>query len=257
VHGPRVHTGPSCGSLRNVGAVLLDIEGTTTPIEFVHRTLFGYARDRASAFLERNWDDPDVGADIARLSAEHAAESSDLPLPPWRDDAAAVTRYVHWLMDQDRKSTGLKSLQGKIWEEGYQAGELKGEVYPDVRPALERWRGLGIDIAIFSSGSVQAQRSLFTHTAEGNLARFIRAYFDTTTGPKTTPRSYTGVAAALGLSPSEVCFLSDVSAELDAALAAGMRTALCVRARGPAPTTGAHPVIHTLDQLEPLILPYG
>jgi enolase-phosphatase E1 len=156
---------------------------------------------------------------------------------------------VYRLMDRDEKSTGLKSLQGKIWEEGYRSGELKGEVYPDVPPALERWRRQGIDIAIFSSGSVQAQRSLFGNTAAGDLTRFIRAYFDTTTGPKTAPHSYARITAALGRSPSEVLFLSDVGAELDAALTAGMRTALCVRTPGPAPTTGAHPVIRTLDDI--------
>jgi enolase-phosphatase E1 len=152
-------------------------------------------------------------------------------------------------MDRDRKSTGLKSLQGKIWEEGYRAGDLRSVVYPDVPPALERWRRQGIDIAIYSSGSVQAQRSLFTNTAAGDLTRFIRAYFDTTTGPKTAPQSYARIAAALGRSPSEVLFLSDVGAELDAALTAGMRTALCVRTPGSAPPAGAHPVIHALDQL--------
>ena len=152
-------------------------------------------------------------------------------------------------MDRDKKSTGLKSLQGKIWEEGYRTGELRGEVYPDVPPALERWRRQRIDIAIFSSGSVQAQRSLFASTAAGDLTRFIRAYFDTTTGPKTAQQSYARIAAALERAPSEVLFLSDVGAELDAARTAGMRTALCVRAPGPAPSTGAHPVVHALDQL--------
>jgi enolase-phosphatase E1 len=152
-------------------------------------------------------------------------------------------------MDQDKKSTGLKSLQGKIWEEGYRTGELRGEVYPDVPPALERWRRQEIDIAIFSSGSVQAQRSLFASTAAGDLTRFIRAYFDTTTGPKTAPDSYARIAAALERSPSEVLFLSDVGPELDAARTAGMRTALCVRPPGSAPSAGAHPVIHALDQL--------
>jgi len=152
-------------------------------------------------------------------------------------------------MDRDRKSTGLKSLQGKIWEEGYRAGDLKGEVYPDVPPALERWRRQGIDIAIFSSGSVQAQRSLFTNTAAGDLTRFIRAYFDTTTGPKTAPHSYARIAAALERSPSHVLFLSDVGAELDAALTAGMRTALCVRTPGLTPSAGAHPVIRGFDEL--------
>jgi enolase-phosphatase E1 len=201
-----------------------------------------------SAFLQRHWKDPEVRADVARLEAEHAAES-DPDIPPWRDDAAAVVAYVHWLMDRDRKSTGLKSLQGKIWEEGYRSGELRGEVYPDVPPALERWRRQGIDIAIFSSGSVQAQRSLFANTSAGDLTRFIRAYFDTTTGPKTAPHSYAQIAAALERSPSEVLFLSDIGAELDAARTAGMRTALCVRTEGSAAPTGAHAVIHALDQV--------
>ena len=190
-----------------------------------------------SEFLERHWNDPEVQADVARLETEHV------------DDPAAVVAHLHWLMDQDRKSTGLKSLQGKIWEEGYQAGDLRGEVYPDVPPALERWRRQGIDVAIFSSGSVQAQRSLFASTPAGDLTRFIRAYFDTTTGPKTAPDSYARIAAALERSPSEVLFLSDVAAELDAALTAGMQTALCVRTPGSAPSTGAHPVIHAFDQL--------
>jgi len=152
-------------------------------------------------------------------------------------------------MDQDRKSTGLKSLQGRIWEEGYRSGELKGEVYPDVLPALERWRGQGIDIAIFSSGSVQAQRSLFRNSVAGDLTRFISAYFDTTTGPKREPESYARIAATLERSPSEVLFVSDVGAELDAARTAGMQTALCVRTPGSAPSAGAHPVIHAFDQL--------
>ena len=190
-----------------------------------------------SGFLERHWNDPEVRADVARLEAGHA------------DDPAAVVAHVYGLMDRDKKSTGLKSLQGKIWEQGYRTGELRGEVYPDVPPALERWRRQRIDIAIFSSGSVQAQRSLFASTPAGDLTRFIRAYFDTTTGPKTASNSYARIAAALERSPSEVLFLSDVGAELDAARTAGMRTALCVRAPGSAPPTGTHPVIHAFDQL--------
>ena len=160
-----------------------------------------------------------------------------------------MVAYVHWLMDRDRKSTGLKSLQGKIWEEGYRSGELKSEVYPDVPPAFEHWRRQEVELAIFSSGSVQAQRALFAHTAAGNLTRFIQAYFDTTTGPKTSPQSYERIAATLGRIPSEVLFVSDVSAELDAALAAGMRTALCVRTPGILPSTDVHRVIHSFDEL--------
>ncbi len=200
-------------------------------------------------FLEQHWNEANVRADVAGLEAEHAAESPQTSPPPWRDDPVAVTAYVHWLMDQDRKSTGLKSLQGKIWEEGYRSGDLKGEVYPDVPPALERWKRQGVDVAIFSSGSVQAQRSLFGSTAEGDLTRFIRGYFDTTTGPKTAADSYRRIAEVLERPPSDVLFLSDVIAELDAALTAGMETALCVRQRGSTSPGGAHRVIQTFDQL--------
>ncbi len=226
----------------SVRAILLDIEGTTTPIEFVHDVLLSYARARLQEFLDRHGADPAVAADIALLRAEHAAETSPPPM-------ASVAAYVRWLMDRDSKSTSLKSLQGKIWAQGYQAGDLRGEVYPDVPPALDRWRRQGIELAIFSSGSVQAQRDLFATTTAGDLTRFIRAYFDTTTGPKGAAQSYAQIAAALERAPSEMLFLSDVGAELDAARAAGMRTALCVRKPGAATPTGGHPVFHAFDQL--------
>jgi enolase-phosphatase E1 len=229
--------------------VLLDIEGTTTPIEFVHRTLFGYARAQVGEYLGRHWSEPEVRNDLALLRAEHAAEAPHPAPPPWHDQVDAVVAYVHWLMDRDRKSTGLKSLQGKIWEEGYRSGELKSEVFPDVLPALERWRGQGIQIAIFSSGSVQAQQSLFEHTNAGDLTRFIRAYFDTTTGPKQEPESYSRIAASLGHSAADVLFVSDVGSELDAARLAGMETALCVRMPKSLPSAAAHPVIHSFEEI--------
>jgi enolase-phosphatase E1 len=231
--------------LRAAGAlktILLDIEGTTTPIEFVHTTLFGYARARVQGFLERHEADPDVQSDIALLRAEHAAET-----PPPNSPMASVSAYVHWLIDQDRKSTGLKSLEGKIWHEGYRTGDLRGEVYPDVPPALARWREQDKEVAIFSSGSVQAQRDLFATAAAGDLTRYIRAYFDTTTGMKSASTSYSSIAAELGHPPASILFVSDVAAELDAARAAGMDTALCVRdARAPQSPGGEHRVVHTL-----------
>ncbi len=245
--GSLLYPGPDGVELKQIGVVLLDIEGTTTPLDFVHQTLFGYARSRVAGFLERQWNDPEVRGDVARLNAEHVIESREPSLPTWRDNAGGVAAYVHWLMGRDGKSTGLKSLQGKIWEEGYRSGELKGEVYPDVPAALERWRNQGIGIAIFSSGSVQAQQSLFKNTNAGDLSQFFRAYFDTTTGPKKEPRSYTRIAQALNCRPSEVLFISDVPAELDAARTAGMQTALCVRNPADAPADGAHQVIHTFD----------
>lgn len=203
-----------------------------------------------TGFLEQYWNDPAVRADVEQLETEHQAEASQPPPSPWQHNPAAVATYLQWLMDRDRKSTGLKSLQGKIWEEGYRSGELRGEVYSDVPMTLQRWRRQGIEIAIFSSGSVQAQRSLFRSTPAGDLTQYIGAYFDTTTGPKAAPESYTRIAAKLKRSTSAIVFLSDVVAELDAARTSGMETALCVRDPGAVPSTGGHRVIHSLDQLD-------
>jgi enolase-phosphatase E1 len=193
--------------------------------------LFPYARARVHDSLEQ--------ADIAALRAEYAAEPRSPDLPSWDPEA-----YVYWLMDRDRKSTALKALQGRIWEAGYKTGELKGkgEVYPDVRPALERWHKAGKAIAIFSSGSVQAQRNLFANTTAGDLSPFLSGYFDTTTGPKREAHSYRQIAAMLRQEPQDMLFISDVGAELDAARAAGMRTALCVRE--PEPPTHPQPTDH-------------
>jgi enolase-phosphatase E1 len=154
-------------------------------------------------------------------------------------------------MDQDRKSSGLKSLQGKIWEHGYRSGELKSHVYPDVPPAFERWRRHGKEIAIFSSGSVLAQKLLFAHTGSGDLSRFIGNYFDTTTGAKTDAASYQRIASALALRAPAVLFLSDTVAELDAARSAGMHTALCVRPERPETDGCEHPALVTFESVFP------
>jgi enolase-phosphatase E1 len=217
--------------------------------------LFPYARTRVHDYLRAPTAGADVRADVALLRAERAAESATQPdLPPWNpaNEPASAEAYVYWLMDRDRKSTGLKALQGRIWEAGYRAGELKGkgEVYPDVRPALARWQKAGKRIAIFSSGSVQAQRNLFANTTNGDLSSFLSGYFDTTTGPKREADSYRRIAAALGHPASSILFISDVSAELDAARAAGMRTALCVRGSAPAAASAKdHPRIHSFAEL--------
>lgn len=241
MHGADVHSAPHLNDIR---VILLDIEGTTTPIEFVHQVLFPYARARIHEHLDSH--------DIEVLHAEYLAEAPQPGLPSWNSaDVGSAEAYVHWLMDRDRKSTGLKSLQGRIWEAGYRGGELKGkgEVYPDVRPALARWRKAGKEIAIFSSGSIQAQRNLFANTTDGDLSPFLSGYFDTTTGPKREADSYRKIAAALRRVPREVLFISDVTAELDAARHAGMRTTLCVRGPDSAVSANDHPRIRSFDEV--------
>jgi enolase-phosphatase E1 len=232
------------------GFVLLDIEGTTTPVDFVFKVLFPDARARMLGFLEAHAEDPEVARDLEALreaSAEDAADGRDPPV--WEGAArVAAAEYARWLMDHDRKLTALKSLQGKIWAEGYAEGRLRGQVYDDVPRALSRWATAGRRVAIFSSGSALAQRLLFGHSDHGDLTRFLSGYFDTTAGPKGEAESYRRIASEMGEPPGTGLFVSDVVAELDAARTAGFATALM--ARTPAGKAGhRHKAIASFDEL--------
>ncbi len=238
--------------------ILLDVEGTTTPIDFVTGVLFPFARAHVRHFLSRHAaSSREVMADLAKLREERAADEARGERPPrWSDESPDATldsavATVEWLMDRNRKSTGLKSLQGRIWEEGYRSGALRGRVYPDVPPALERWHANGRAIAIFSSGSVLAQRLLFANSEAGDLTRFLGGYFDTTTGPKSDEASYGRISERLKLEPSKLLFVSDVAAELHAARSAGLRTLLCVRpGNSPEPAGHGHAIIRDFGEID-------
>jgi enolase-phosphatase E1 len=220
---------------------LLDIEGTTTPIAFVYDVLFPFARRHAAKFLK--------SLDLEDLKREYQQDvlRGNNP-PPWTTHGEA---YFYWLMDQDKKSTALKRIQGEIWLQGYKTGELHGEVFPDVPPALKRWQHTGVDVCIFSSGSILAQKLLFETTNDGDLTKFLSGYFDTTTGPKNEPGSYHKIAAATGIASGNILFVSDVTRELDAASVAGMKTLLCVRPGNRSQPAHDHQVITTFEELLP------
>ena len=227
----------------DVRGILLDIEGTTTPIAFVHDVLFSYARAHVRDFLTANINSEEVQADIALLREERQPTPLD-------QDIDSLVAYIDWLIAQDRKSTGLKSLQGKIWREGYVNGSLKSQVYSDVAPALERWHAAGLNVSIFSSGSVLAQQLLFAHTDAGDLTRFIDNYFDTNVGKKGEAQSYLHIATALNLKSEKIMFISDIVAELEAAEAAGMKPVLSIRpGNHPQNDSDRYPTIHNFDQL--------
>jgi enolase-phosphatase E1 len=240
-----------------VRGILLDIEGTTTPIAFVHEVLFSYARAHARDFLIANFTSQEVQADIALLREEHALDLNKPPLlvnDSPGSEIESIAAYVEWLIARDRKSTGLKSLQGKIWRKGYLEGSLKSQVFPDVPLALERWHAEGLSITIFSSGSVLAQQLLFAHTDADDLTRFINNYFDTNVGKKGEAESYRKIAAELRLPPNEVIFISDVVSELEAANEAGMKTLLCIRPGNPLQESAEkYQSIHSFDEVYRLI----
>jgi len=214
-----------------VAVVLLDIEGTTTPIAFVYDVLFPYARERLYPYLRAHFVEDRVRDLLTTLRVEWQddARAKQEP-PPWAlADIPAAARYLQWLMDRDRKSPSLKRLQGEIWAEGFRDGTLRGQVFADVAPAIRRWRASGLDVAIYSSGSVLAQKLLFGTTADGDLTGLLSGFFDTGVGPKIASDSYRRIASSIGCEPSRVLFVSDVPAELDAARAAGCQVLLAVR----------------------------
>ena len=235
--------------------ILLDIEGTTTPIDFVYQVLFPFARTRVKDYLSRQWTTDGVQEDLAGLRKEQAVDTAQGIAPPVISEVSvesqieSVVAYVHWLMDQDRKSTPLKSLQGRIWEEGYQSGELLSHVFEDVPPALERWFKQGKRVCIYSSGSVLAQKLLFGHTEAGDLTPLLSGYFDTAVGAKQEVASYYRIAAELQVFPEEIVFVSDVVAELDAAQEAGLQTLLALRPCNHPQPSNAYKVVHTFAKL--------
>ena len=219
---------------------LLDVEGTVAPLTLVSEQLFPYARTHLADYLKQNLARPDVQEDLKLLAEENRAELSE-ESPTFgveiRNELFARA-YLLWLMDRDRKSTALKSLQGKIWKTGFESGQLKGTLFDDVPDAFARW-SKSAKVAIYSSGSVEAQKLLFRYSTHGDLTPLISGYFDTRTGPKSESASYAAIARSLGAEPHSVLFFSDVVRELDAAREAGCGTRLVVR-EGNAQVEDAH-----------------
>src|SRR6266446_8196207 len=241
--GTKIHSSASSGEVARVSLInesqiriiLLDIEGTTTPVEFVYQTLFPYAGRKLESFLREHSQDPEIDSLIRDLHTQHEVdERNGLEPPGWLDDAEEArlrssVAYGQWLMARDSKCTPLKSLQGKIWQQGFASRELRGEVFPDVPIAFERWRRQKRTICIYSSGSVLAQQLLFRTTSSGDLTSYISAFFDTRVGAKTEGESYKKIAALFSYAPQQFLFVSDAVKEIEAAQSVGMQAILCDR----------------------------
>ena len=244
-------------SAPRVRAVLLDIEGTTTPVSFVYDVLFPYARRHLDDYVAAHTGSPDFSRIVAMLGDEWLADRSrgeevDVAKPS-SNDPSSVVRYLTWLMDRDRKSPALKLVQGEIWETGYRTRELRGRVFDDVPPALERWSADDMTVAIYSSGSVLAQRLLFANSEMGDLTPFIDQYFDTAVGAKRSSESYERIARVFAAMPAEVLFISDVDEELEAARSAGMRVLMCARPGNASETSLVAPTIRSFDEVDALL----
>jgi len=240
-----------------IRVILLDIEGTTTSVDFVYKTLFPFASSKLEPFLQEHAQDPEIQSFVQGLRAQQEVdERNGLKPPPWVDEPEdarlrSSVAYGQWLIARDSKCTPLKLLQGKIWQQGFANGELHGEVYPDVPPAFERWRRQKRIIGIYSSGSVLAQQLLFRSTASGDLTSHVSAFFDTRVGTKSEEQSYKKIASSLSHAARDFLFISDVMKEIQAARSAGMQALLCDRDVGADSPRGQSDVIHDFDSVLP------
>jgi len=223
-----------------IRAILTDIEGTTSSLSFVKDVLFPYARERMAQYVSSHAAEPQFTPLLDAVRAGTGRRDMSV------DEVAA--QLVAWI-DEDRKDTTLKAIQGMIWEQGYRNGDFHGHVYADAVDALRRWHRQGVRLYVYSSGSVQAQQLLFAHTEFGDLTGLFSGYFDTRSGAKQHSDSYRTIAREIGLPAQEILFLSDISAELDAARAAGMQTCQLVRDGAPDPAA-PHPQAADFDHVK-------
>ena len=230
------------------GMILTDIEGTTSSISFIKDVLFPYARRALPAFVRARGHDPDVRRWLDAVAAEHGGICSD----------EVVVETLQGWIDQDRKHTALKALQGMIWADGYRNADFTAPIYPDAAQALRAWHASGLPMAVYSSGSVPAQKLFFGHSDAGDLTGLFADWFDTEVGHKREAASYREIARRLRRDPGDILFLSDVVEELDAAREAGMRTVLVDRPEDyPRPregdATGGHARVTGFDQVDPTL----
>ena len=225
-----------------IRAILTDIEGTTSSISFVKDVLFPYARKRLPAFVVTHADKPEV-----QHWLNEAAREAGLVSAGQQEIIDLLQRWI----DEDRKATPLKALQGLIWDEGYRGGEFRSHVYPEVAENLQKWKKQGLALYVYSSGSVEAQKLLFGFSEAGDLTPLFSGYFDTEIGAKREVDSYRRIEASIGLPANEILFLSDIVEELDAACAAGLRTTLLARAPATCPGGGTHACVADFSAITP------
>ncbi|MEI2454806.1 acireductone synthase [Lysobacter firmicutimachus] len=230
-----------------IRAILTDIEGTTSSISFVKDVLFPYARRALPGFVAARGREPAVRKWLDAVALENGGVCQD----------STVVEVLQGWIDQDRKHTALKALQGMIWADGYRSADFTSHMYPDAAPALRRWKDAGLRLYVYSSGSVPAQRLLFGHSDAGDLTELFSGWFDTEVGGKRERDSYARIVESIGLPADEILFLSDVVEELDAARDAGVGTVLVDRREDyPQPREGdathGHTRVESFAQIDPV-----
>ena len=242
--------------MMNQQHLLLDIEGTTCPVRFVSDVLFPFAKQELSNYVKRHWNKSPYNKPIQAAKKEwlddQSPESNQIKQQVSKGETEEIDgliQYLKHLISIDKKSTALKDLQGKIWEHGYNIGELKSQLFPETAECLHKWHEQGLTLSVYSSGSIRAQKLLYRHSTAGSLEKIFSYWFDTHTGPKKSMESYTTIAEQLRSSPNKIWFVSDNRAECDCARSAGMHTLFSLRDGNPDQDPGNHMVIQSLREV--------
>jgi len=240
--------------LQNVRCVLLDIEGTVSDVRFVYDVMFPYARSHMSRFLTENWKTESVRSALHQVAVDARRTLADWLGANWAEGEPethqACVGHLEQLMDGDSKSTGLKALQGLVWKAGFESGEIRAELFSEVSQALKAWKDAGLDLRIYSSGSILAQRLFFGHTTDGDLLPLLSGFYDTTFGKKQEVESYRKITIDIEFPANQILFLSDVAEEIAAAAQAGMQAIAVVRpSNKPLPAHFEGVKIESLNQL--------
>jgi enolase-phosphatase E1 len=227
-----------------IQAIVTDIEGTTSSLSFVKDVLFPYAAERLPDYVRRHRQEPSVQELLAQVAVDSGIAATDTE--------ALIRCLLQWIQE-DKKATPLKTLQGMIWQQGYEQGDYQAHVYEDAVNCLKKWHRAGLSLYVYSSGSIKAQQLFFTHSEAGDLSKLFTAYFDTTTGPKQEVQSYRKIADTVGKPPEQILFLSDIAGELDAAREAGFDTCWLIRSAdsflNPDEVVSPHQVVTSFDQI--------
>jgi len=223
---------------QEIKAIVTDIEGTTSALSFVKETLFPFAYQHLPDYVLDNEDEIADLLDAVRKEERNPDLST-------QEIIEVLLRYI----DEDQKVTPLKTLQGTIWAQGYESGELVGHIYDDALEGLKRWQDQGIDLYVYSSGSVPAQKLLFSHTKSGDLTPMFKGYFDTKMGGKKEAESYEKIAKEIKVSVGEILFLSDSTEEIEAAAQAGMNVIIIDREESLFEALGRK-VVKSFDEIE-------
>ena len=247
--------------MMNQQHLLLDIEGTTCPVSFVSDVLFPFAKKELSKYITKHWNKSPHNKPIQAAKKEwmddQSAESMKIKQQVMQGGTGEVDgliQYLKHLISIDRKSTALKDLQGKIWENGYSNGELKSQLFPEAAECLRQWHEQGLTLSVYSSGSIQAQKLLYRHSSNGDLEDLFNHWFDTHTGPKKSTESYTTIAKQLHSLPNKIWFVSDNGAECDSARLAGMHTLFSLREGNPDRDPRDHTVVQSLREVSALLI---